>query len=87
MLPWPTRVHTLNGISIGSAVIAQITADSPHTLQRAAPFRLKIALSHGRPGPLSNTSFLVPTLVQNPNSISIGSAADRQKDHATWSVK
>jgi len=33
----PTRVHTPNGMSIGSAVFAQLTAEGPCTLQWAAP--------------------------------------------------
>jgi len=47
----PTRVHIANNISIGSAVFAQLTAECPYTLQRAAPFRLNIADSHGGSGP------------------------------------
>jgi len=38
------------------------------------PFPLKIAPSHGGSGPPSNTWFLGPTRVHNPNGISIGSA-------------
>jgi len=40
------RAHKPNGISIGSAVFAQMTAECPYTLQWDAPFPLKIALSH-----------------------------------------
>jgi len=40
----PTRAPKPNGISIGSAVFAQLTAESPYTLQGA-----KIAHSHGDP--------------------------------------
>jgi len=36
-----TRLH----ISIGSAIVAQLTAESRYTLQRAASFPLKIAPS------------------------------------------
>ena len=39
-----TWVHSQNGISIDSAVYAQLTAESSYTLQWAAPSRLKIAL-------------------------------------------
>jgi len=42
----PTRLSNLNGISIGSAVFSQLTADSPYTLQWA-PLSPKIAPSHG----------------------------------------
>jgi len=56
---------------------------------------LKIAPSHGESVPLSNTWFLGPTEVHNPNGTSIGSAVfagltivtdrptDRPTDHAT----
>jgi len=47
MLLGPTRVEIPNGISIASAVFAQLTAESRYTLQRASPFALKIGLSHG----------------------------------------
>jgi len=40
----PTWVLNPNGISIGSAVFAQLTAEYPYTLQRAALSSLKIAL-------------------------------------------
>jgi len=33
----PTGVHIPNDISIGSAIFAQLTAESPYTLQWAAP--------------------------------------------------
>jgi len=42
----PTRVHNPNGKSIGSAVFAQLTAESPYTLQWAL-LSPKIAPSHG----------------------------------------
>jgi len=42
----PTRVHNPNGISIGSAVLAQLIAESPYTLQWA-PLSPKIADTHG----------------------------------------
>ena len=41
------QIQIPNGISIGSAVCAQLTAESRYTLQQAAPFPLKIASSHG----------------------------------------
>jgi len=92
----PTRVHKPNGTSIGSAVSAQLTAESPlYTLQRAVPSPLKIAASHGVSGPTSNTCFPWPTQVLNPNGISIGSAVfawltsvtpDRWTDRPRYSV-
>ena len=41
----PAHAHNPNGITIGSAVFAQVTAECPYTLQ-LAPFPLKIARSH-----------------------------------------
>jgi len=49
-----------------------MTAECPYTLQWDAPLPLKIAPSHSVFGPPSNTWFLVPTRVLNPNGISIG---------------
>jgi len=43
---WPTWVHNPNDKWIGSAGFAQLTAESPNTLQRA-PLSPKIAPSHG----------------------------------------
>jgi len=67
----PTGSQNLNGISIGSAVFAQMTAECPYTLQWDAPSPLKIAPFHGGSGPPSNTWFLGPTRVLNPNGILI----------------
>jgi len=53
---------------------AQLTAESPCTLQWAATFPLKIAPSHEGSGSLSNTRFLGLTRTHNPNEILIGSA-------------
>jgi len=57
---------------------AQLTADSvcPCTLQWVAPFPSPPhnCRSHGECCPLSNTRFLGPTRVFNPNGISIGLA-------------
>jgi len=44
----------------------------PNTVQWAAPSHLKIPLPMGRSGSPSNTWFLRPTRVLNPNGISIG---------------
>jgi len=91
----PTRVHSLNGKSIGSAISAQLTAENPYTLQWATPLPLSILpLSIWISGPQSSTWFPGPTRVLNPNGISIGSVCfagltsvtDRPTDHATWSV-
>ena len=43
----PIRAHNPNGISIGSAVFAQLTAECPYTLQWDAPSPSKLPLSMG----------------------------------------
>jgi len=43
----PTQAHNPNGILIGSAIFAQLTAECPYTLQLAAICLLKIIPSHG----------------------------------------
>jgi len=79
--------HNPNGISISSAVFAQMTAECLYTLHWDAPSPpLKIAPPNGGSGLPSNTWFLGPTRVLNLNGISIGAAvftgltsvADRQ---------
>ena len=72
-----TRVHNPNGISIGSAIFVQLTTEC----RRAFPgmfFPLKIVPSHGAIWTPSNTWFIEPTRVHNPNDISIGSAVFAQ---------
>jgi len=57
----PTPFHIPNNFSIGSAVFAQFKADSPYTLQWAAPSPLKFPLHMGCGiWPPSNTWFLGP---------------------------
>jgi len=68
-LPW---VHNPNGISISSAVFAQLSTECPYTLQWVASSPVKIAPTHGGIWTPSNTWFLGPTQVLNPNDISIG---------------
>jgi len=69
----PTWVHNPNDKSISSAVFAQLTAESPYTLQWAllspqnCPFRWRIWTP-------SILWFLGPIQTHNPNGISIGSA-------------
>jgi len=95
------RAHNPNGISIGSALFAEMTAECPYTLQRDAPSPQNCPFPWGC-GPASNTWFHGPTPVLNPNGISIGSAVfarvtsvtdrlsdrqtDRPTDYATGSV-
>ena len=84
----PIRAHNPNGISIGSAVFAQMIAECPYTLQWNAPFPPKIVPSRGDP---SNTWFHGHTRVLNANGISIDlaifagltSVTDRQTDRQT----
>jgi len=63
MVPWPTRIVNPNGISIGSAIFAQLIAECPYTLQLAASSPLKIALPVVGYRPPFNTWFLGPTHV------------------------
>jgi len=91
----PTLVQIPNGMSIGSAVFAQLTADSRYTLQRVTPFpHLKLSLFIRRSGPPSNAWFPIGPPEFLTQTASIGSAVfaeltsviDRQTDHDTWSV-
>ena len=70
MLPWPTRVQIPNGISIGSAVFAQLTAVFLYsTMSRPFPVKSKLPLPIGNlDSHLKNGSFkfLGPTKVLNP---------------------
>jgi len=69
----PTGIHILNGISIGSAVVVQLTAESLY-FTMGCPFSPQTCpFARGIWTP-SNTGFLGPNQVHNPNSISIGSA-------------
>jgi len=94
MICWAHPSRQTKWHLIGSAVFAQMTTECPYTLQLDAPFPLKIALSHVGSGSPSNTWFIGPTQILNPNGISIGSAVlagltsvtDRPTDHATLSV-
>ena len=100
--PRPTRVQIPNGISIGSADVAQLTAESPCTLQWAASFPTQnCPFAWGIWTP-SNTWFLKSTRVLVQNNISICSAVsaglsivterptdsqtERPTHNATWSV-
>jgi len=64
VLPSTTRVHNPKGKSIGSAISAQLTAESPYTLQNC-PFSWGIWTP-------SNSWILGPFWAHNPNRISIG---------------
>jgi len=75
---WLTRLHTPNSFSIDSAVFPQLTADSPYTLQWAAHSPSKLPLPIRGYGSPSNTWFLGPIQVRNPNGISICSAVFAQ---------
>ena len=69
MLPWAHRTQIPNSTLIGSAVFAQLTAESVYTLKWAVPTPVKITLPHGGSRPLSNTWFPGPTWVHNSNGI------------------
>jgi len=96
---WPIWAHNPNGIWIGSAVFLHRWAQNVSALYHGMPFPpSKLPLCIGGSGPLSNTWFLGPTRVLNPNGILIGAAVfagvtsvtDRrtngQTDRATRSV-
>jgi len=70
-----TRIHNQNGKSIGSAIIAHLTAKCRrHAWACYFPYDPnKCPFARGIWAP-SNTCFLGPTQVHNPNGISIGSA-------------
>ena len=68
--PGPTRVHILNGISIGSAVFAELTAEDSYTLQWAALSAQNCPFTWGIWTP-SNTWFLGPNAVHNTASRSV----------------
>jgi len=73
MIRWPIQAHSPNGVSIVSAVFAQMTAE--YLLYNGMPLPpSKLPLPMGGSRPPSNTWFPEPTEVLNPNSISIGSA-------------
>jgi len=76
----PTGAHNPNGISIGSAVFAQLTAHCRRA-RLDMSFPLKIALRMGIWTP-SNKCFLGFTRVYNLNAISSGSAVFAHHDRA-----
>jgi len=93
----PIQAHNPNGIAIGLAISAQMTAESPYTLQWDAPLP-----PQNCPFPWGiwtpSTWFSGLTRVLDPNVISIGAAVfarltsvtdrqtERPTDHATRSV-
>jgi len=88
-----TQILSPNGISIGSAVFTQLTAERPYTLQWTPFSPSKLPIPMGDLGP-SFKWFLGPTRVLNPNYFSIGSAVyaglitvtDRQTDRPRYAV-
>jgi len=82
-------------MSIGSAVLAQVTAQCPYTVQWDGPFPAQNCPQSNMWLPeQSNTWFPGPTRVLNPNGISIGSAVfvwltsvtDTPTDRSRYSV-
>ena len=95
MITWASPSPQPYGITIGSAVFAQMTAECPYTLQWAAPSLSKLHLPMGGSGShLYNTWFPGSIRVLSPNGIWIGSAlftgltsvTDRQTDRPRYSV-
>jgi len=90
----PLPVHIPNGISIGSAVFAQLRAEGPYTLHWAAPFPSKLPLRMGNLDPHLIHGFSGPLKSIIQNGISIGSAVfaglttvtDRPTDRRRYSV-
>jgi len=90
----PIPAHNPNGISIGSAVFAQMTVECPYTLQWDAQSPPKICPFPWGIWTPSNTWFPGPTQVLNPNRSSIGAAifagltsvTDRQTERPRYSV-
>jgi len=90
----PTRIHIPNGISVGSAIFAQLKTDNPYPLRAMGrPFPLKIAPCTGDLNPrLIHGFFGLTRVVYDPiDRISVGSAVfaelvivtDRPTDHGT----
>jgi len=69
----PTPVGNPNGKSIASAIFAQLTAESPYTLQRAFVCRKIVPSYGGIWTPHLCHDFLGKSEPENPNSIAIGS--------------
>jgi len=75
-----------NCISTGSAVFAQLTADSRYTSQRADPFPLKIDPSSGSLGQPESSTQMASQSVQSFLHGSLLWQTDRPTDRATRSV-
>jgi len=85
----PTRVHFLNVISISSAVFAQLTADSPYTLQWAAPFppqNCPLLYDGTASGPTQVHVQMALQMVQPFLQGSVSWQIDQQTNHATPSA-
>jgi len=64
VIPTAYPSHNTNGISIGSAIFAQMTAECPYNFTMGHPFPpSKLPLPIGWSGPQFNTWFLGPTRV------------------------
>jgi len=88
----PTRIYNPNGISIGSAVFAQLTSECRREC-RGNPFPSKLPLTMESSGPHPIHGSLSPQ-ANNPHGISISlsvfaglsTVTDRQTDRQTYSV-
>ena len=87
--PGPIRVRSPNGILIGSAIFAELTALSSGMPMHVLSSK-NCRFAWGELDPPSNTRFLGTTRAHNPTGISIGSAVfaglTTLTDHATRSV-
>ena len=88
-----TQVHTPNSISIGSAVFAQLTAQSRYSLQWAAPSPLPLKITpsyggsdshmiHGSLGPSESTTDQFPSLLQAMSVAMSNDAAQLERYHS-----
>jgi len=93
---WPTQVHIPSGISIGSAVFAQLTAERPYTLQWAAhssPSKLPLPVGYTSPhlihdslGPPESATRTASQSVQPSLQDTIMTVTGRQTDRLRCSV-
>ena len=73
-MPSQTANRSVQSFLHSRWTVQQSTAESPYTLQWAAPSPLKLPLIMWGSGPPCNTWFPGPTQVFNPNGLLIGSA-------------
>ena len=93
--PPESKIQIPNGVSIGSAVFAQLTAECPYTVQWSAHSPSKLALPmwdldlhliHGSLGPPQSLTQMASRSVQPFLQGSLLWHTDRRTNHATRSV-